>query len=99
MVVPHSLVRSPSHSLGETSSLPQKFQCLQERQAQYGKIVAVDTLEKLNAEAFQLISADARGRGGPRGLQIKIKKLFRKRAHGQPRRADIFEHDRTILHK
>ena len=37
----------------------------QKRQAQHGEIIAIHPFEKLNAETFELIGADARGRASP----------------------------------
>src|SRR5271169_1816830 len=83
----------------ETSPLPQKFQRLQERQAEHRKIISVDALEELDTDAFQLISTHARSRGISGSFQIKIEKFFRKCPHGQPCDADMFKQYRAVLDK
>ena len=45
--------------------LPQEIQRRQKRQSEHREIVAVDALEQLNAETFELIGADACRRRAP----------------------------------
>ena len=48
----------------------QKAEQGQERQAQNGEVIALDPLEQMHAQAFELIGADALGHGFPRFVQI-----------------------------
>ena len=49
---------------------PQPIEQRQKRQAEHGEMIALDALEQLDARAFELIAADARGRRVADGIEI-----------------------------
>ncbi len=61
-------------------------------------MIALDALEQLNSQAFQLIAADARGCSVPCRIEIVIEKAIRERAHRQMRGIDVFEYHRAARH-
>src|SRR5664280_1599942 len=79
--------------------LPQIIEQWQQRQAENGEIVAVDALEQMNADAFELIAADARQSGVPRHVEIILEKAVRNIAHGQPRAVDATEQHGAVAHQ
>ncbi len=71
----------------------------QQRQAEDGEIVALDPLEQMDADAFELIAADAGQRGVARHVEIVVEKAVGKIAHGQPRGIDAFEQHFAVAHQ
>ncbi len=57
-------------------------------------MVALDALEQLDADAFELIAADARGRRVADRVEIAVEEAIGERAHGQVRRIDVLEQHR-----
>ncbi len=77
----------------------QKIERAQKRQTQNGEIVALDALEKLNAESFQLVAADTRQRRVTDRVEIAIEKFVGERPHRQSRGFDMLEQHGAVLHK
>ena len=77
----------------------QKIQRRYQWQAKHGEVVTIDPFEKLDAETFELIGADARGRGITDHIQIVVEKPIRESTHGKPCHADVLEQHRIIADK
>src|SRR5436190_5762437 len=88
-----------NNSRGEPAGLPEILQHRQERQSQDDEMIAIDTLEQLNAGLFQLIGADAGGDGSSHGIEVGIEKVIRKSPHGQARDLAVLEQQCAIPHQ
>ena len=47
-------------------------------------MVALNAVEQLDSELFQLITSDTRSRGSSNGIEISFQERVGKNAHGQP---------------
>jgi hypothetical protein len=64
-----------------------------QRESQNSRVIAFDGLEKMNAETFELVDADAVEHIRPCQIEIEINGILRQRAHGKMCAGDkVFDH-------
>ena len=82
---------------GDNPVLAQECEQRQQRQAKHRKIVALDALEQLRAEAFELVSADRTQHvTRRRASDNRPRNASRKSAHREPRHVDVPPDDRAF---
>ena len=86
----------PPGSDRKTTGIPEVMQQRQQGEPEDREVIALDTLEQRDAEAFDLVAADACGHDGAGGFEIGFEEAVGKFPHREPRSLAVFKGDILI---
>src|SRR5262245_8747629 len=92
-------IPSADRSIDEASFLPQEIKRGQKRQAEDREMIRLDTLEQLNAEALELIGADACQHRRACRFEVGIEKPIAESTHCHARDLHRFVQHLAVAHK